>query len=59
MSPIGQVIEYRDGTQWRVVTVTRTSDGFILGNAVLLDEDGDEAQDESGFPIVHSFFFGR
>lgn len=56
---IGRIVERRDGSQWRIISGSRTSDGFLIGTAVLLDpETGDELQDESGFPILHSVFLG-
>lgn len=57
MDFIGQTFENAHGI-WRVVEASRTSDGFVLGTAVLLDDTGEEAQDESGFPIIHSVFLG-
>ena len=56
---VGRVFVRSDGSEWRVISVTRTSDGFLLGTAVLLDPDtGDELQDESGLPVLHSVLLG-
>ena len=58
MPEFSGVLEYR-GEQWGVLEVNRTSDGFTLAQAVLLDDAGQEVHDEDGLPVFHSFFLGR
>ena len=55
---MSRIIEYRGG-QWRLSEPTRTSDGFLLANGILLDPDtGEDFEDEDGYPVIHSFFLG-
>lgn len=54
------IVERSDGSRWSLGPPSRTSDGFLLATGTLLDpETGEPAGDESGFPIIHSFFLGR
>jgi hypothetical protein len=54
-----RTITYRDQT-WELAEPQKTSDGFLLATGFLVDpETGEHAQDEAGFPIIHSFFLGR
>lgn len=52
------IIDYR-GNSWRLGAPTVTSDGFILATGTLLDDEGEPVEDESGFPVIHSFILGR
>lgn len=48
------------GVLWEVISIARTSDGFLLGTAQMIDSQTEETVlDESGFPILHSVFLGR
>lgn len=54
------ILQYR-GQPWQIdpATATRTSDGFLLANGFLLDDEGDAVLDDEGYPVFHSFFLGR
>ena len=57
-SEVGPVLTY-EGCDWRIVDRSTAADGAIHGTGVLLDPDtGEQAFDETGFPITHSFFLG-
>lgn len=57
---ITTVTDARTGEKWGVVSVTRTSDGFLMGTAYLLNvETGDVLEDGDGYPIVETLFLGR
>lgn len=57
---IATITDARTGEEWGIVSVAKTSDGFLQGTAFLIDpETGDQAEDEGGFPIVKSLFLGR
>lgn len=51
-----------NGRRWLLSGFTRTSDGFILANGVMLRglKTGVTVQkDGDGWPIYHHFFLGR
>ena len=53
------VVNRRTGERWQIMTINRTSDGFLIANARLVDEDDMPLLDESGFDVVHSLFLGQ
>jgi len=54
------MVKRPNGTLWSLGPPSRTSDGYLLSTGTLLDPDTREAvEDESGFPVLHSFFLGR
>lgn len=57
---IATVSDARTGQEWGIVRTTRTSDGFLMGTAYLLNvETGDVLEDGDGYPIVETLFLGR
>lgn len=50
-----------NGADWRLIgRPVRTSDGYLLGTAELLDDEtGEPVLDEMGLPVIHTFFLGE
>lgn len=46
------------GQQWALTAPHRTSDGHVLATGFLLDDAGDRALDEDGYPVIHQFYLG-
>jgi hypothetical protein len=56
---LGIVINKRTGERWELLQVNRTSDGFLLGSARLVDDEGEPILDDGGWPIIKSLFLGQ
>jgi len=53
------IVTTHDGARWSVLKENVTSDGYVTGFGMLVDDDGEAIRDETGAPVMHSLFLGQ